>query len=804
VSSPVSYLDPMQLQPDLSVRDLSEPAEGPYAIQVLIGQAVERLSRAWDCEVRWCRGPRIVPVADNYDRLGYRAEAVTREARYTRYVDAGHLLRSHSSAMIPPALRRLARQPSGDVLLACPGIVYRRDAIDWQHTGTPHQLDLWRITRRAMRDTDLDQMIAILLGALAPGRPHRRQPRTHPYTRRGRQVDVCQDGRWVEVGECGLAHPRVLAAAGLHGRKGQPTAMHVARIRSGYTDKAGHRREYESAYLRRTWRDGGTVRHETVANLSGLGEQTVALIEAALKGAPLVPAGQAMTITRSLPHGHVAAVHAMAAKLGLPALLGPARLQRDLALALVISRVVAPGSKLSTLAWWSDTTLGPDLGVAQVSDDDVYAAMDWLAGRQDAIEAGLARRHLAPEANPSKMALFDLSSSWLEGTHCPLAARGYSRDGKKARLQIEYGLLTDPEGRPVAVRVLTGNTGDPAAFTEIIKVVRDKFHLARMVMVGDRGMITSARISALRELDEDYGWITALRGPAIKKLMADDGPLQLSLFDEQDLAEITSPDFPGERLICCRNPVLAAERARKREDLLAATERLLRPLIDRVAAGRLRGADAIGLAVGKVIGTHKMARHLAVTITDDSLAIERRQDQIEAEAVLDGIYVIRTPVPQGELGAAGVVSAYKNLKYVERDFRHIKADDLDLRPVFHRLTRRVKAHVLICMLAAYLVWHLRRAWAPLTYTDEDPPQQDNPVAPARRPAAAQAKAARKHDQDGRPYHSFRGLLAHLATMTRNQVRFAGTPATVPVLAEPTSEQRQAFDLIGAPIPLALT
>jgi len=587
---------------------------------------------------------------------------------------------------------------------------------------------------------------------------------------------------------------------------GQPTAMHVARIRSGYTDKQGRRREYESAYLRRTWREGGKVRHETLANLSGLGEQTVALIEAALKGAPLVPAGQAMTITRSLPHGHVAAVHAMAAKLSLPALLGPAGPQRDLALALVISRVAAPGSKLSTLAWWSDTTLGADLGVAQASDDEVYAAMDWLAARQDAIEASLARRHLAPEANPSKMALFDLSSSWLEGRHCPLAARGWSRDGKKAKLQIEYGLLTDPEGRPVAVRVLPGNTGDPAAFTEIVTVVRDKFKLARMVMVGDRGMITSARIDALKEMDEDqrFGWITALRAPAIKRLMTDDGPLQLSLFDEQDLAEITSPDFPGERLVACRNPVLAAERARKREDLLAATERLLRPLADRVAAGRLRGADAIGLAVGKVIGKHKMAKHLAVTITDDTLAVQRRQDSIQAEAALDGIYVIRTPVPQAELSAAGVVSAYKNLKYVERDFRSIKADDLDLRPVFHRLTRRVKAHVLICMLAAYLTWHLRRAWAPLTYTDEDPPQQDNPVAPARRSAAADAKAARKHDQDGRTYRSFRGLLEHLATLTRNQVRFAGTPATVPVLAEPTSEQRQAFDLIGVPIPLALT
>ncbi len=587
---------------------------------------------------------------------------------------------------------------------------------------------------------------------------------------------------------------------------GQPAAMHVARIRSGYTDKAGRRHQYESAYLRRTYRDGGTVRHETLANLSGLPEQTVALIEAALKGTPLAPAAQAVTITRSLPHGHVAAAHAMAVKLGLPALLGPAGPQRDLALALVISRVIAPASKLSTLAWWDDTTLGPDLGVAQVSADDVYAAMDWLAGLQDAIEAKLARRHLAIEANPSRMALFDLSSSWLEGTHCPLAARGYSRDGKKAKLQIEYGLLTDPEGRPVAVRVLPGNTGDPAAFTEIVKVVRGKFKLARMVMVGDRGMITTARIDALKEMDEKqrFGWITALRAPAIRKLMADDGPLQLSLFDEQDLAEISSPDFPGERLVACRNPVLAAERARKREDLLAATGRLLRPVIGRVAAGRLRGADAIGLAVGKVIGKHKMAKHFDVTITDTTLAVTRRQAEIDVEAALDGIYVIRTPVPGGELGAPGVVAAYKNLKYVERDFRHIKADDLDLRPVFHRLGKRVKGHVLICMLAAYLTWHLRKAWAPLTCTDEAPPAQPSPVAPARRSESAQAaKAARQHDENGRPYRSFRGLLAHLATLTRNQVRFGGTGTEIPVLAEPTSAQRQAFDLIGATIPPAL-
>ena len=586
--------------------------------------------------------------------------------------------------------------------------------------------------------------------------------------------------------------------------------VHVVRVsKTGYVDKQGRRKDYTSAYLRRTYRDGGTVKNETVANLSALPGHVIDLIDAGLKGQQLVPAAEAVTITGSLPHGHVAAVHAMARTLGLPALLGPPGRQRDLALALIISRVVKPGSKLSTLTWWADTTLGADLGVAEASTDDIYAAMDWLGGRQDAIEAELARRHLAPEPNPSRMALFDLSSSWLEGTHCPLAARGYSRDGKKGMLQIEYGLLTDPEGRPAAVRVFPGNTGDPAAFTAIADVVRTKFGLAKMVMVGDRGMITSARIRALNQAEDGtqrpdpYGWITALRAPAIRKLMADGGPLQLSLFDQQDLAEITSPDFPGERLIACRNPVLAAERARKREDLLAATGKLLAPIIARVRAGKLTGAGPIGVEVGKVISTYKTGKHFAVTITDDSLTITRKQAQIEEEAALDGFYVIRTPIPASELDAPGVVTAYKNLKYVERDFRHIKADDLDLRPVFHYLEERVKAHVLICMLACYLTWHLRRALAPLTFTDQDPAAPANPVAPARRSAAAQAKASGQRDPAGQPYHSFRALLDHLATLTRNQVRFPGTRATVPMLTEPTSTQRQAFDLLGVPIPLTL-
>jgi hypothetical protein len=586
--------------------------------------------------------------------------------------------------------------------------------------------------------------------------------------------------------------------------------VHVVRVsKTGYVDKQGHRKDYSSAYLRRTYRDGGKVKNETVANLSALPDHVIDLIDAGLKGQQLVPAAGSVTITRSLPHGHVAAVHAMARELGLPALLGPAGRARDLALALIISRVVAPGSKLSTLTWWADTTLGADLGVAGASTDDIYAAMDWLGNRQDAVEAELARRHLGPQANPSKMALFDLSSSWMEGSHCPLAARGYSRDGKKGTLQIEYGLLTDPAGRPVAVRVFPGSTGDPSAFTAIVDVVRTKFELEQMVMVGDRGMITSARIRAMNQLEDGTqrpdpcGWITALRAPAIKKLMADDGPLQLSLFDQQDLAEITSPDFPGERLIACRNPVLAADRARKREDLLAATEKLLAPLTARVQAGRLAGAAEIGIEVGKVITTYKTGKHFAVTITDDSLAVARRQDQIDAEAALDGFYVLRTPVPAHELDATAVVTAYKNLKYVERDFRHIKSDDLDLRPVFHRLGERVRAHVLICMLACYLTWHLRRAWAPLTYTDQNPPEQDNPVAPARRSAAAQAKASARHDPAGRPYRSFRGLLEHLATLTRNQVRYTGTQVTIAMVTEPTSAQRQAFELIGTPIPLTL-
>jgi hypothetical protein len=580
--------------------------------------------------------------------------------------------------------------------------------------------------------------------------------------------------------------------------------MHVATVTSRQVDKTGRQREYQSHLVRRTYREDGKVKHQTLANITVLPPAAIEAIRAILRGQQVVPAGQAMQITGSLPHGHVAAVWAQARALGLPALLGPAGRDRDLALALIIARVLHPASKLATASWWDDTTLGADLEVAGASTDETYAAMDWLLTRQDAIQAKLAERHLAPQANPSGMALFDLSSSWLEGSHCPLAKRGYSRDGKKGTLQIEYGLLTDPAGRPVAITVFPGNTADPTAFIDAVQLVRDRFGLTQLVLVGDRGMITNARISAVRaDTSSQLGWLTALRAPAIKTLASQGGPLQPTLFDQHDLAEISHPDYPGERLIACRNPFLAAERARKRGELLQASEDTLAPVIAAVNAGRLTGADQIGLKVGTIINSYKMAKHFQVTITDTSLTIHRRTTQIETEAALDGIYVLRTTIPAERLDAAGVVTAYKNLANVERDFRCLKVDDLDLRPIYHRLADRVRAHVFICMLAGYLTWHLRKTLAPLTYTDQHPPTRDNPVAPAVRSTAAEHKASRHRDTNNNPVRSFRGLLDHLATLTRNHVRIAGTEHTLTMLAEPTPTQQRVFELLNQPLPLTL-
>ena len=571
--------------------------------------------------------------------------------------------------------------------------------------------------------------------------------------------------------------------------------MHVETSRSHQVLKDGTERVYQRHLLRRSYRDGGRVRKETLANLSHLPDEAIEAVRLVLAGTTVVDADAAVEVTRSLPHGHVAAIHAQARTLGLPSLLGPPCPQRDLAYALVVSRVARPASKLSTIGWWDDTTLGHDLGVAGTSTDEVYDAMDWLLGRQDAIEGQLARRHL----RQGGMALFDLSSSWVEGSHCELAAFGHSRDGKRGKQQIEYGLLTARDGCPVAVRVFAGNTGDPKTFTEAVEVVRGSFGITEAVMVGDRGMITSARIKALKEVP-GMAWLTCLRAPAIKKLAEDGGPLQLSLFDQQDLAEISSPDYPGERLIACHNPALAGERKAHRGRLLAATEADLTSIKRMVDAGHLTDPAKIGVRVGKVINKRKVAKHFITSISEAAFTWARDQDSIGAEAAFDGIYVLRTPVPAQALEAAAAVAAYKDLSNVEQDFK-VSKDDLDLRPIWHRLEDRVRAHVLICMLACHLAWHLRKAWAPLTYTDEHPPPRGNPVAPARRSRSADTKAARKITASGEPARSFRDLLGHLATLTRQTIMIGGHQ--IEKITTATPAQRHAFGLLGATIPITL-
>jgi len=579
-------------------------------------------------------------------------------------------------------------------------------------------------------------------------------------------------------------------------------AVHVTTQRRHYVGKDGVPRVYETNLLRRSYRRDGKVRNETVANLSALPPEAIDAVRACLAGKALVQAGTGFTITRSLPHGHLAAVWAVAQQLGLPALLGPVGRMRDLALALIISRAVAPASKLATLTAWDDVTLGLDLGVAGASTDEVYAALDYLLDRQEVIEKNLAARYLDPAVNPSRMALYDLSSSWMTGSKCPLAKRGYSRDGKKDLPQIEYALLTDPAGCPVAVRVFEGNTADPAALAAAVTAVKDTFALQNMVLVGDRGMITTARIRALQQVG-GLGWVTALRAPQIAALAADTGPLQMSLFDQQNFAEIAHPDYPGERLIACRNPALAELRTRKRQELLAATEALLAPAQAAVTAGRLTGADKIGLRVGRLLGKHKMGKHFRVTITDTTLTVTRDQAGIDAEAALDGIYVIRgTPLPEA-LDTPDMIRAYKSLANVEKDFRSIKTIDIDLRPVYHHLEGRVRGHVFLCFLAAHLTWHLRRTLAELTYTDETPLTREDPVAPAVRSQAAKTKTNNRTSTTGLPLHTYQDLLNHLATLTRNDIQYGSNGPVIPTLAEPTPVQRRVFDLLGTPVPTTL-
>jgi hypothetical protein len=567
-------------------------------------------------------------------------------------------------------------------------------------------------------------------------------------------------------------------------------AVHVATTRRHYRGKT-----YETVLLRRSFREEGKVKNETVGNLSHLPPDLIELIKRRLSDPEqrFVPASD-LELKRSLAHGHCLAVQQMMRKLGLPGLLdsSPSR-DRDLAMAMIAARVLDPASKLATTRLWQESTLASDLGVADADEDELYRAMDWLLARQSKIEKRLAGRHL----EEGGLVLYDLTSSYVEGRHCNLARIGYSRDGKRGSLQIEYGLITDADGRPIAVEVFEGNTGDPATVASQVEKLKQNFKLGELVLVGDRGMLTSARIEALKQVD-GLAWISCLRSPQIQALV-DNGNLQLSLYDDLDLAEITDPAYPGERLVVCKNIRLAEERRRKREDLLAATELKLAPIVEAVTQGRLSGAAQIGVRVGKVIDRHKVGKHLQVDICDDRLVVTRNTTQIAAEAALDGIYVLRTPLPAERLDTVGVVRSYKLLVKVERAFRSFKSIDLQVRPVHHYSDDRVRAHILLCMLAYYVRWHLEQAWSELLFKDEAPPLAADPVAPARRSAGAQRKASTQQLADGSPVHSWRTLLVALRSLTRNRVLPKGAPdaAAFEMVATPTALQAKALALIAA-------
>jgi hypothetical protein len=564
--------------------------------------------------------------------------------------------------------------------------------------------------------------------------------------------------------------------------------MHVARVRHV---QGG--RTYTSVLLRQSYREGRSVKHRTLASLTALPPAVIDAIERSLRGERLVPAEAAWRIVRSLPHGHVAAVLGMVRSLGLPALLdrAPSR-SRDLALGMVVARLLAPCSKLATARTFGQSTLGQVLDVADATEDELYGALDWLLARQARVERALARRHLAA----GSLVLYDLTSTYVEGSHCPLARHGHSRDHRPDRPQIEFGLLTDARGCPVAVEAFPGNTADPATVEAQIEKLRSRFGLTDIVLVGDRGMLTSARIERLREVG-GIGWVSCLRAPAIRSLV-EAGDLQLGLFDERDLAEITSPQFPGERLVVCRNPALAAERARKREALLVATEGALATVAGMVGRGSLRSAAAIGLRAGRVVNAKKMAKHFELDIADGAFAYRRRTEAIAAEAALDGLYVVRTSVGAERLDSASVVETYKRLSAVERDFRALKGDDLAVRPIFHWREDRVRAHLFLCFLAAYVRWHLEAAWAPLLFRDEAPPARTDPVGPPERSGEALAKERDHRTPDGLRVGSFRTLMGELATLTRNRVVPAGTDerAAFDLPSEPTPLQARAFELIG--------
>ena len=549
---------------------------------------------------------------------------------------------------------------------------------------------------------------------------------------------------------------------------------------------------YEAHLLRRTYREGGKVKNETLANLSRLPRETVELVRRSLRGEQFLAAAEAFEVERSLPHGHVAAVLAMARELELARLLDrQPSLERSRVLAMLCQQVLQPGSKLACTRALAQSTLGEELAVEGVDADALYAALDWLLERQAAIEARLARRHLAEGAH----VLYDVSSSYFEGRSCSLLAFGYSRDGRRGSLQIVYGLLCDCEGRPLAIEVFPGGVHDDKTLPAQIEKLRRRFGLTTVVLVIDRGMVTKANLEALAA-EPGVGWITALKAPQVKKLVKE-GSLQLSLFDETNLAEIDSPDYPGERLVVCRNPLVAQERARKREDLLQATEAALAPIKERVEQGTLSGAAQIALAVGQVIGKRKVKKHFQLEIEDNRFDYSRKQAEIDAEAALDGFYVLRTNLAADALASADVVRSYKQLAHAEQAFRALKGPELEIRPIRHRRDDRVRAHAFLCLLAYYLEWHLRKAWAQLLFVDEQPPLAADPVAGAERSPAAKRKASTQKTARGDTCHSFPSLLAELALIVRDTNRIPQTGATFTKTTHPAAQQARALELAGA-------
>jgi len=548
--------------------------------------------------------------------------------------------------------------------------------------------------------------------------------------------------------------------------------------------------------LRRSYREDGKVKNETLGNLSHLPDTVIDLIRRSLAGETFVPAGEAFEISSSRAHGHVQAVSLAMQRLGFSSLLASKPCtERDLVCAMVASRIVCPATKLATTRLWHTSTLAQEFGVTNANEDDLYAAMDWLLAGQDRIQKKLAARHLKEDS----LVLYDLSSSYFEGSHCPLAKLGYSRDGKRGSLQVNYGLLTDERGCPVAISVHPGNTSDSTTFMPQVTRLREEFGIKRMVMVGDRGMISQKAIDEM-STDSDVAWITALRSSAIRTLV-EQGHVQMGLFDERNLLEISSPDFPGERLVACRNPELAKLRVHTRDDLLAATEKNLEQIKVRVEAGKLVGQDKIGVAVGKVVNQYKVAKHFELAIADDAFTFARLADNIAAEAALDGLYIVRTSVRSERMDAATCVRTYKSLAQVERAFRSIKTMDLKVRPIHHHLENRVRAHIFLCMLAYYVEWHMRQAWRELMFTDEDQAAKlvRDPVAPAKRSDAAMKKVLNLTLEDGSPVHSFQTLMAQLQTIVRNTCRTpksADDAPTFQLVTTPSDKQKRALELIG--------